>query len=114
MLRDTSAASTSNRSTSAARAAGANDKAPSRSAVCTIWRRRIATVMRCSIIGNLGKNSTGRCGAGVVALGGKCTVRRKGDLDQGPGLRRAFDPELRVIGLDQRLSHRQPELGSAR
>ena len=40
--------------------------------------------------------------------------RRECDLDQGAGVRRALDAEMRAVGLRQRLGQRQTEAGPAR
>jgi len=50
----------------------------------------------------------------ITWLGFAAANWRKGDLDQGSGLRRALDPKLRMIGFGERFGQRQPELGLAR
>src|SRR5215468_3896689 len=117
MLRDTSAASTSNRSTSAARAAGVNKTAPTRNKSRTTRRRttrrrRIAAFIMAASSAISAKTRPQRP-TRAADLVGDCTIRRKGDLDESPGLRRAFNPKLRVIGLGERLGQWQPKLGSA-
>jgi hypothetical protein len=77
MLRDTSAASTSKRSTSAARAACGNKASPIRTKVRIDRRKLAAASMLPIMLTNLGKSST----AGQrIALGGNETVGRKRDL----------------------------------
>src|SRR6516162_7527918 len=123
MLRDTSAASTSKRSTSAARAAGVNKTTPTRNKARTtrqrttwrgtIWRRWVAAFIVAASSAISAKTRpqrpTRRCAFSWRPYDCSGTRSRP---EFRP--RRTFDPKLRVIGLGERFGQGQPKLGFAR
>src|ERR1700733_12200375 len=121
MLRDTSAASTSNRSTSSAACAVAGASTPPVKINTT--RNLIMGIIAPSpsIKVNDGQNSTSqvqtklrRCLLAVPPSIPDNAAWREGHLDQRAGVRCALYGEIGAIGLSQRFGQRQAEAGSAR